>query len=102
MVSTQTLYRLLCYNARRTNYTRSENILLSYKALVEGGVVRILVFQACLMSFYLHFIAFDFLYVAEFFCGMTMRYILCQNVAGLYSTRHMQMAMALVTFLKRL
>ena len=31
-----------------------------------GGVVQILVFQAYMVSLYLHFIAFDFLYVVEF------------------------------------
>ena len=30
------------------------------------GVVQILVFQAYMVSLYLHFIAFDFLYVVEF------------------------------------
>ena len=30
------------------------------------GVVQILVFQAYWISFYLHFIAVDFMYVAEF------------------------------------
>lgn len=39
------------------------------------------------MSFYLRFVAFDFLYTMEFSCGRTMRCILCQIVAGLYSTR---------------
>ena len=33
------------------------------------GVVQILVFQAYLMSLYLHFIAFDFLYMVEFSRG---------------------------------
>ena len=31
-----------------------------------AGVVQILVFQAYMVSLYLHFIAFDFLYVVEF------------------------------------
>ena len=35
----------------------------------KKGVVQILVFQAYWISFYLHFIAFDFLYVVEFSRG---------------------------------
>ena len=37
-----------------------------FKIMVKTGVVQILIFQAYLMSLYLHFIAFDFLYVVEF------------------------------------
>ena len=40
-----------------------------YNSILELGVVQILVFQTYLMSLYLHFIDFDFLYVTEFLCG---------------------------------
>ena len=42
-----------------------------YSSILEHSVVQILVFQACLMSLYLHFIVFDFLFVTEFSSGRT-------------------------------
>ena len=38
----------------------------TYTPTAEMGVVQILVSQTYLISFYLHFVAFDFLYMAEF------------------------------------
>ena len=43
--------------------------IVPFSSLPQKGVVQILVFQAYLMSLYLHFIAFDFLYMTEFSCG---------------------------------
>ena len=48
------------------NKKRRKNTKSAGTDLRLEGVVQILVFQAYMVSLYLHFIAFDFLYVVEF------------------------------------
>ena len=50
------------------HYVRAYGLILDkvYSSILERGVVQILVFQACLMSLYLYFLAFVFLHMTEF------------------------------------
>ena len=59
------LERLTGSKQDRLHLLHVPNVTL-YVPSATVGAVQALVFQTCLMSLCLHFIAFDFLYVAEF------------------------------------
>ena len=50
------------------HYVRAYGLILDkvYSGILGRGVVQILVFQACLVSLYLYFLAFVFLHMTEF------------------------------------